>query len=158
MPNLEKITFTSPKRTSIFSRYDAARRPLWPSLRVLDITIDSKRLAPTGLFPATVTYTEALLHFLFVGICRPAVDQLCLRYSDNVEDLPVPKSEYLISACPYLKKLVLVNWQGTNRSLAQLWAGLPHLENVYLERCTSLGNVAFFGEDVERPVFLKLES
>ncbi len=70
----------------------------------------------------------------------------------------MPKTGDIVKSCPNLKKLKISTWPGTNKALTKLWKGLLALEEVTLENCDGLGNVAFVGEDVGNPVFLKLKS
>ncbi len=165
MPNLEKITipFTSG------SLPGDPTRPRWPALKIVDITVDGKvgcvwdmygRRRIEDCSKELALPTTALFRFLFWEVVRANMTELSIRFVDGKgkKELEVPNVEDIVKSCPNLKKIKLGNWMGTNKQLVELWNGLLGLEEISLENCKELGNVAFVGEDVGNPVFLRLES
>ncbi len=55
-------------------------------------------------------------------------------------------------------KLTIKLWPGSNRAISTLWRGLRHLEKVCFGGCENLGNVAFVGDYLEEPLFLRENS
>lgn len=169
LPNLEKLTIESTARSCYaFTwlgpwRFISIPVPKWPKLKTLDITIDSVKLTKNGQFPAK--NIDELYNFLFVYAPetekRVKLRMLAIRFSREpegceVEQLPVPKVQDITRSCPLVTKLILANWLGTNKAVAMFWEGLPFLEEVVLDNCEQLGDVAFVGKDKDDPVFLKL--
>ncbi len=166
MPNLEKITipFTSGSATA------EEIRPEWPALKVLEITVDGKtgyvwdvdRNERFGDIERVIGQsTHMLFKFLFGnGIVRTNMTELSIHFAEwrGKKKVAVPKVEEIAESCPNLKRIKLGNWMGTNKQLAELWEELPYLEEISLENCKELGNVAFVGEEIEYPVFFCLES
>lgn len=167
MPNLEKITIPySSKSVGIKEDEDT---PDWPNLKCLELNVDGKvghawdygammNLDPSVSFE--VMSVRGLYRLFFKNVVRMNMTELDLNFLDSGwrDVVPVPKCGDIVVSCPNLKKIKLGNWKGTNKGLVTLWNGLASLEEVELEGCENLGNVAFVGEDVQEPVFLKLKS
>lgn len=151
MPNLEKIDIRQTSQSNV-SDEGGARRPCWPSLKVLNMNVDLK-----SAFYPELDELHLLFDVCFGNFVRPQLTELTLNFESKLRVL-APMTEDIANSCPNLKKLEISNWPGTNKSLIKLWSGLRALEQVTFESCTGLGNVAFVGEDVGDPVFLKLKS
>jgi len=156
MPNLEKINICQTSRSNVSPTWNVAR-PDWPALKILELNVNSKKAWETE----TPNQDTALIFkFLWKDIVRGQLAELSLKFEDGKgkDGVAIPKTEDIVSGCPNLKKLRIENWPGTNKQLTKLWSGLPGLEEVSLEYCKELGNVGFVGEDVNNPVFFRLES
>lgn len=154
--------------------FELAVRPDWPMLRVLHLTIDSNLLCkaieaillPEGVGPVgaikTIYYPVApLLHlfrFMFSGSVFENLDELAIDFKYRLVEVSNGTAENIARSCANVTKLKLSNWTGTNKGITHLWRGMTRLEEVVIKACPKLGNVAFVGEDVENPVFRRLES
>lgn len=155
MPNLEKITIKGTSR-ALLGIHDF-HPPRWSRLNELDISVDSERLPATRFCPSKPT--KMLYNFFFAYEGRPSVTVLALRFAEMENTkLPCPRVDDIVTSCGNLRKLTLVNWLGTNKALSRFWLGLYALEELHLENCKLLGNVAFVGKDFEKPVFFQLKS
>ncbi len=165
MRNLEKITIPSTFTCTVGRGVSTSNRPEWPALKHLDITVDDKDgmcmdfIGKTRFEDIELGYfqpTSVLFAFFFRDIVRSNMTDISLQFDGD--NLPLPKLEDIAVSCPNLKRVKLRNWLGTNKALANLWSGLKKLEDISLEYCKNLGNVAFVGSDVGNPVFLGLKS
>lgn len=161
MPNLERILVTGTSRCTFGSFWKEGRKPEWPALSTVHLTVDSMELEELIGLDLGPQDTTQLLEFLFEDVVREKLTELMLRFDEKSArkgDLPCPRTGNIVSSCPNLKILSLGNWVGTNKALSKMWAGLQHLEQLVLEDCRALGNVAFVGENKELPTFFKLKS
>ncbi len=149
MPNLERIEIKKIEETIVNVNWSQVR-PHWPALKSLEINVDSLGDCDSEL--------GRLFKFFFRDIERPQLEEICLKFERNVGHLDVPRAEDIVKSCPNLKRLRIVNWPGKQKALISLWRGLRNLEEVSLEYCGDMGNVAFVGEDVQNPVFFQLKS
>lgn len=156
IPGLKKLVIKSTQECSIDQN---AELPLWPALEKMEVNIDSKEIGsgPYGAYDSVKT--KKLLELLFASAKRPKLVELRVGFAwECGENLPCPRSMDIIENCGNLTKIYLQNWMGTNRALSLLWNGLLLLEEVTLDQCKMLADVAFVGEDRENPTFFKLQS
>lgn len=146
--------------------------PQWDNLEKLDILVDLNSEYVDFVSENQVVFnpvarfksgTKRLFNLMFKNGRHENLTELGLKYcacidGEDTVPAPVPKAEDIVKACPNLKKLTLKRWQGTNKALVELWKGLDKLEEVTLDTCRNLGNVAFVGMDVDKPVFCNLTS
>lgn len=152
LPNLEKLVIESTRLSSYGDTWtwsdenEGNPPPQWPSLRILEVTIDSYDLFGDEEFPEEST--EELLDFLFGMVKRERLRELKIRFGDELydcveEQLPVPRVGNITRSCPFVTKLSLVNWLGESEEMKGFWEGLPFLEEVELEECGKLCLLAF---------------
>lgn len=145
-------------------------RPLWNNLESINLVIDSEELAECD---GTMIDTDGnarfaryytipigyLFRFLFHEQSTESLTQLTIKFEYITGwKLSLEVVQDIVTSCPNIKKLGLTNWPATNKCLTKFWEGLSELEEVTLECCKSLGNVAFVGTDIENPVFLRSAS
>lgn len=165
MPNLEKLTISSTKGSFLFPTpdYTMARRP-WPKLKILEVNIDSVMLETMVIsydersdesLCLDAASTGNLMRFLFLGIERPALEWVTLKYDEGTEfeRFTVDLVAQLGKCCPNLKKLVLINWPGTNATLQKGLEGLKLLEELSLKRCKLVGDKAFLNSELKSENF-----
>jgi len=103
-----------------------------------------------------------MLDFLFFPSSRCFLSELKISFDPSLLNVSIPS--HLLSArkitagLTWLTQLTLVRWNPVNKAFVLLWNRLPHLEELWIEDCPSLGNVGFVGFNLENPVFLKLTS
>lgn len=151
MPNLEMIEIRQTCQSFVTNDGAACRRPSWTTLKILKINVDkaSEQVMTTEDF-------NVLYDFFFKNIVRHQLTELSITF-ETERKVACPSTKDIVQSCPNLRNMKISNWPGTNKALTRLWSGLPALEQVTLENCTGLGNSAFIGKDVGKPVFLKLK-
>ncbi len=176
LPNLEKLVVDSVGESSFAETFRWPRTegrdqvnmtpveiPKWPKLEILDLMIDYREMSGDDFMPESLT--KEFLRFLFgPGRKREKLRELALRFSPYLVDmvydesqLPIPRVKDITGSCQLVTKLTLENWLGTNKAVTMFWKGLPLLEEVVLDKCEGLADVAFVGKEREDPVFLKLK-
>lgn len=139
------------------------QRPEWTNLKKLELHMSGRELGKN--IDGKRGLSREILDFFFVGIKREKMEELTLGFKPNYqmrvtkdENIPFPKMKDVMDCCPNLTILKISFWPGSNKAISMLWSGLPLLEELTLDSCKNLGNVAFVGADKEKPTFFRLKS
>lgn len=151
-PFIEEIDINSTTKCSLVGYDVAVDANRWPNLKKLSMCVDS------GHLERGERINNLYDHLFGANNTHHQLTQLTMFFEGVSSGGVCPSAAAIVSSCPNVKKLELKNWPGTNKALSKLWAGLHNLEQVCLNNCLEMGNVAFVGEDKGNPVFLGLHS